>query len=125
MSTLELLMRSNVVLFSEAGDVREAGLRAVRWSAAMVNGGDTAETDSDAEAVQEVAQQAMGSGGENFVGGGAPMGEPSVVSNDSGGRHGDDYSLVQVHHDVIRVPLTVAVPQSRFLSASADHQSMG
>lgn len=62
----------------------------------MVNGADTAETDSDAEAVQEVAQQAMGSGDENFVGGGGAMGEPSVVSNDSRGRHADDYSLVQV-----------------------------
>lgn len=62
----------------------------------MVNGADTAETDSDAEAVHEVAQQEIGSDGENFVGGGGAMGEPSVVSNNSEGRHGDDYSLVQV-----------------------------
>ena len=33
---------------------------------AMVNGADTAETDSDTEAAQEVAQEALGLGGENF-----------------------------------------------------------
>ena len=63
----------------------------------MVNGADTAETDSDTEAVQEVAQQALGSGGENFLGGGAPLGgEPSVVSDGTSDHQGDDYSLVQV-----------------------------
>jgi len=41
--------------------------RAVR--AAMVNGADTAETDSDTEAAQEVAQEALGLGGENFAAG--------------------------------------------------------
>ena len=35
----------------------------------MVNGADTAETDSDTEAVQEVAQEALGLGGENFAAG--------------------------------------------------------
>ena len=37
--------------------------------AAMVNGADTAETDSDTEAAQEVAQEALGLGGENFAAG--------------------------------------------------------
>lgn len=81
----------------------------------MVNGADTAETDSDTEAVQEVAQQAMGSGGENFVGNGGAMGEPSVVSNDSGGRHGDDYSLVQVQD--LAAPAPDAVPLLRTAKA--------
>ena len=35
----------------------------------MVNGADTAETDSDAEAAQEVAQETLGLGGENFAAG--------------------------------------------------------
>lgn len=67
-----------------------------RFGSAMVNGADTAETDSDTEAVQEVAQQALGSGAENFVGADGAMREPSVVSNATSGGQGDDYSLVQV-----------------------------
>ena len=62
----------------------------------MVNGADTAEIDSDTEAVQEVAQRALGSSAENFVGVDGAMAEPSVVSNASSGRQGDDHSLVQV-----------------------------
>ncbi len=46
----------------------------------MVNGADTAETDSDTEAAQEVAQEALGLGGENF-GAGAGSAALQVRSN--------------------------------------------